>query len=254
MLADRQTDRHRHTQTLTSQYCAALITTRRGYRSSTRPDQLENRRRRPRPACRPNTVVNESVLRASSLNTTLPAFAAQRRRRVPAVDRYLLQAPALSSKPAARRCCCRSTGQTDGRTDSRPLHIPRVTCIYRIKIPCVKNEYNTLINVRGQKLHYSRKKIVGNRAFNRRILYGHYPPTVILTIIWYSVTHSLFHSRLKTFLFCKSFPPQLSFFLLQDSLHGFPRLFTVTSEHIRLNVLVFLFSTFQLSDPCGRLS
>jgi len=24
---------------------------------------------------------------------------------------------ALSSKPAARRCCCRSTGQTDGRTD-----------------------------------------------------------------------------------------------------------------------------------------
>ena len=196
------------------------------------------RGRRPRPACRRNTVFNESVLRASSLNTTLPAFAAERRRRVPAVDRYLLQAP-------ARRCCCRSTGQTDGRTDSRPLHIPRVTCIYRIKIPCVKNEY-TLIHVRGQKLHYSRKKIVGNRAFNRRILYGHYPPTVILTTstIWYSITHSLFHYRLKTFLFCKSFPPQPSFFLLQDSLHGFPRLFTVTSEHIRLYILVFLFYTF----------
>ena len=31
---------------------------------------------------------------------------------------------ALSSKPAARRCCCRSTGQTDGRTDTRPLHRP----------------------------------------------------------------------------------------------------------------------------------
>ena len=25
---------------------------------------------------------------------------------------------------------------------------------------------------------------------------------------WYSITHSLFHSRLNTFLFCKSFPPQ----------------------------------------------
>jgi len=35
-----------------------------------------------------------------------------------------------------------------------------------------------------------------------------YLPTVILTIIWYSITHSLFHPRLKTFLFCKSFPPQ----------------------------------------------
>ena len=43
-------------------------------------------------------------------------------------------------------------------------------------------------------------------------------PTVILrpTIIWYSVTHSLFHSRLKTFLFCKSFPLQPFLFLLQD--------------------------------------
>ena len=28
------------------------------------------------------------------------------------------------------------------------------------------------------------------------------------TIIWYSITHSLFHSRLKTSLFCKSVPPQ----------------------------------------------
>ena len=28
---------------------------------------------------------------------------------------------ALSSKPAASRCCCRSMGQTDGRTDARPF-------------------------------------------------------------------------------------------------------------------------------------
>jgi len=31
-------------------------------------------------------------------------------------NRYLLPAPALSSKPAAHHCCCRSTGQTDGET------------------------------------------------------------------------------------------------------------------------------------------
>ena len=50
----------------------------------------------------------------------------------------------------------------------------------------------------------------------------------------YPITHSLFHSRLKSFLFCKSSLPQPFLFLLQDSLYGFPRLFTVTSEHIRL--------------------
>jgi len=33
-----------------------------------------------------------------------------------AVDQSLLPAPSLSSKPASRHCCCRSTGQTDGRT------------------------------------------------------------------------------------------------------------------------------------------
>ena len=34
----------------------------------------------------------------------------------------------------------------------------------------------------------------------------------LLTIIWYSIGHLLFHSRLKTFLFCKSFPLQPFFF------------------------------------------
>jgi len=37
-----------------------------------------------------------------------------------ASGRYLLPAPDRNSKPACRRCCCRSTGQTDGRTDWRP--------------------------------------------------------------------------------------------------------------------------------------
>jgi len=46
------------------------------------------------------------------------------------------------------------------------------------------------------------------RAFNCRILYGLYLPAVILTVIWYSITHSLLLSRLKTFLLCKSFPLQ----------------------------------------------
>ena len=55
------------------------------------------------------------------------------------------------------------------------------------------------------------------------------------------ITHSLFHSRLKSFLFCKSSLPQSFLFLLQDSLYGFPKLFTVTSEHIRLFTFQFFF-------------
>ena len=72
---------------------------------------------------------------------------------------------------------------------------------------------------------------------------------------WYSITHSLFHSRLKSFLFCKSSLPQPFFFLIQVSLCGFPRLFTLL-----LSISVFLlfsfsvFTLFQLSVPCGRLS
>ena len=39
----------------------------------------------------------------------------------PAIDRCLLTMPELSSKPAGRLCCCRSTGQTDGRTPCRNI-------------------------------------------------------------------------------------------------------------------------------------
>jgi len=59
---------------------------------------------------------------------------------------------------------------------------------------------------------------------------------------------------LKSFLFCKSFPPQPSLFLLQDSLHGFPRLFTVTSEHIRFYFLVWgihIVSPEEEKEGCG---
>jgi len=58
----------------------------------------------------------------SGISMTVPAFAAEHRR-APAARcsyRYLLQTPALSSKPAGRRCCCRSMG----RTDVGPLHRP----------------------------------------------------------------------------------------------------------------------------------
>ena len=43
-------------------------------------------------------------------------------------------------------------------------------------------------------------------------------------------------------------------FLLKYSLHRFPGLFTVISEHICFLLLVFLFLQFYLSVPCGRLS
>ena len=39
-----------------------------------------------------------------------------------AINRYLLPTPDLSSKLADRHCCCRSTGQTDRRTDTRPFY------------------------------------------------------------------------------------------------------------------------------------
>jgi len=45
-------------------------------------------------------------------------------------------------------------------------------------------------------------------------------------------------------ILCKSLLPQPFLFLLQDSLHGFPRLFTVISEHICFLLLVFLFLHF----------
>jgi len=65
--------------------------------------------------------------RPSALNTMLLAFAAKRGRlreiRDAGARSYRSISPlarsALSSKPAARRCCYQSTGQTDGQTDIR---------------------------------------------------------------------------------------------------------------------------------------
>jgi len=84
------------------------------------------------------------------------------------------------------------------------------------------------------------------RAFNCRILYGLYLPKVILTVIWYSITHSLFLSGLKpSFSTNLSHCIALPFFLLKYLLHGFPGLFTVIFGHICFLLLVFfLFSHF----------
>ena len=59
----------------------------------------------------------------SALNMTLPAFGAERRRRLlhgASCFRSISPARlALSSKPAGCSCYCRSMGQTDRRTDRR---------------------------------------------------------------------------------------------------------------------------------------
>jgi len=58
----------------------------------------------------------------SPLNVTLSARICCERRRTCSYRSIPPAGMALSSKPAALRCCCRSTGQTDGQTVARPLH------------------------------------------------------------------------------------------------------------------------------------
>ena len=64
---------------------------------------------------------------------------------------------------------------------------------------------------------------------------------------------TLFHSRFKTFFFCKSFPLQPFFFFFRTD-YMIPQTFTVTSSIGCFYFLVFVFYNFQLSFPCGRLS
>ena len=59
-------------------------------------------------------------------------------------------------------------------------------------------------------------------------------------LFWCFITHSHFHSRLKTFS-RKSFPPQPFLFLLRDSLHGFP---IPDCLLLFLSIFVFNFSVF----------
>ena len=97
----------------------------------------------------------------------------------------------------------------------------------------------------------TKQRCSGSARHSNAITYFIESYTIIISLqsyfyYWYSITHSLFHSRLKSFLFCESSLPQLFLSLLQDSLYGFPRLFTATSEHIRLFyfLVFFLFLHF----------
>ena len=76
------------------------------------------------------------------------------------------------------------------------------------------------------------------------ILYGLHLPTVILTIISYSITHSLFHSWLiKPSFSANPSHRSPSFFFFGIHYMDSPD-FTVTSEHICFLLLVFLFLHF----------
>ena len=55
----------------------------------------------------------------------------------------------------------------------------------------------------------------------------------------FSVTHTFLHSRLKTFLFCKSFPYRSLSFSSSGLTTWISPTFTVTSEHTRFYFLVF---------------
>jgi len=70
-----------------------------------------------------------------------------------------------------------------------------------------------------------------------------YPANSYTYYYQFSITHSLFHSRLKTFLFCKSFPLQPFFFFFRTDYMDSPD-FTVTSERTRFRFLVFRFTLF----------
>ena len=55
------------------------------------------------------------------------------------IDRYLPTATELSSKPAACRCCYRSTGWTDGRTNGHPAVTQTLTACGSVN-SCVGND------------------------------------------------------------------------------------------------------------------
>ena len=124
---------------------------------------------------------------------------------------------AHSSKPAA--CCCSGRigqicGQTDRRTDGRTPY--RTLSLSSSASNDIKSQnVRDMCNSRAEHLIVeSYTVIICQQSY--LLLFGIPSPT-----------HSFIPD--KTFLFCKSFPPQPFLFLLHDSLHGFPRLFTVIS-------------------------
>ena len=72
-----------------------------------------------------------------------------------------------------------------------------------------------------------------------------YGYTYCHTYYWYSITHSLFHSMLKSFLFCKSSLPSLSFFSFRIHYMDFPYcLLLLLSTSVYLLFSFFCFYTF----------
>ena len=71
------------------------------------------------------------------------------------------------------------------------------------------------------------------------------PLTVTLISYYYQffITHSLFHSRLKTFFFCKSFPLQPLFFFFRTD-YMIPQTFTVTCNISAFTFQFFCFTIF----------
>ena len=67
------------------------------------------------------------------------------------------------------------------------------------------------------------------------------PPTVIVNIISFPMTHSLFHS--KTFLFCKSFSLQPFLFFFRTD-YMIPQILLILLSTSVFYLLVFLFYTF----------
>jgi len=52
----------------------------------------------------------------------------------------------LSSKPTECRCCCRSTGQTNGRIDARPFHRPAAHTMRAVSTMVTQHELAMRVN------------------------------------------------------------------------------------------------------------
>ena len=115
----------------------------------------------------------------AALNMTLPALAAKHVCSVPAIDQYLLQAPALSSKQATQCCCCRSIGETDGRSDIQPLHR---SCPHTMRASSLTQQMAyTVVKVdRRIRWHYTTTRIL-HLHIGARLTAHFYPCTLALS-------------------------------------------------------------------------
>ena len=114
------------------------------------------------------------------------------------------------------------------RPDALPAGPTNSVKALKAKIYCTRATHRQTHRHRHTHTHIS--------AFNSKILYGF--------ISFPSLTHTFIPGLKRNLPFLQILPTAAFPFLLQDWLHGFPRLFAVTSEHIRFYFLLFLFYTF----------